>query len=61
MQHERTKYIDVKYHFVREQVQAGVIVLKYLNTNEMLVDALTKPLPKEKFEFCIQGLGIRDS
>jgi uncharacterized protein (DUF1697 family) len=47
--HKRTKHIDVKYHFVREQLQAGVIVLKYLNKNEMLADALTKPLPKEKF------------
>jgi hypothetical protein len=33
-------------YFVRKQVQAGVIVLKYLNTNEMLEDVLTKLLPK---------------
>jgi hypothetical protein len=46
---------------LREQVQAGLIVLKYLNTNEILADVLTKPLPKEKFEFYIKGIGIGGS
>jgi hypothetical protein len=55
-QHDRTKYIAVKCHFLWEQIQEDVIVLKYLNTNEMLADVLTNPLPKEKFEFCIQGI-----
>jgi hypothetical protein len=32
--------------FFREQVQARVMVLKYLNTNEVLACVLTKPLPK---------------
>jgi hypothetical protein len=61
MHHEKTKHIDVKCHFVREQVQAGMTVLKYLNTNEMLADILTKPLPKGKLNFFVQDTGIEKS
>jgi hypothetical protein len=47
-------------HFVTEKVLEGMIVLKYLNTNEMLADILTK-LPKGKFSFCPQQIGIEKS
>jgi len=48
-------------YFVRKQFQAGVIVLKYLKTHEMLEGVLTKLLPKEKTEFCIDSIGTSDS
>jgi len=48
-------------YFVRKQFQAGIIVLKYLKTDEMLEVVLTKLLPKEKIEFCIDGVVVRDS
>jgi hypothetical protein len=43
--------------FVTEKVLEGKIVLKYLNTNDMLADILTK-LPKGKFSFCSQEIGV---
>ena len=57
--HARTKHIDIRYHFVREGVQNGVIVLKYVATDEMIVDILTKPLPKHRFEKLVTELGMK--
>ena len=41
--HARTKHIDIRYRFVREAVQNGAIILKYVATGEMIADNLTKP------------------
>lgn len=46
--HKRTKHIDIKYHFVREKVEDGVIEIRYLPTNQQLADILTKPLSKQR-------------
>ena len=43
--HSRTKHIDVRYHFIREQVEARRINLQHVPTQEMRADALTKPIP----------------
>ena len=48
--HARTKHIHIRHHFVRERVQDGAIALKYISTEEMIADILTKPLPKHRFE-----------
>ena len=45
--------------FVREGVQNGVIVLKYVATDEMIADILTKPLPKHRFEKLVTELGMK--
>jgi hypothetical protein len=42
---ERTKHIDLKYHFVKDHVQHGTIKLRYLPTGDMVADMVTKPLP----------------
>ena len=47
--HKRSKYIDIKYHFSREQIEKNVIKLKYMPTVEQVADALTKPLPAARF------------
>jgi len=36
--HDRAKLIDIKYHFVREQVGSGKLELKYCKTNDMIAD-----------------------
>jgi hypothetical protein len=46
---KRTKHIDVRYHFLRAQVKAGVVTLQYCPTQEMLADILTKPLLRHQF------------
>ena len=47
--HGRAKHIDIKYHFIREEVNAGHIKLKYCPTDEMTADMSTKPLSGEQF------------
>ena len=46
---ERTKHISVRYFFVHEKVSKGEALLKYLRTQDMLADVLTKPLQGELF------------
>ena len=47
---ERTKHISVRYFFVHERVAKGEALLKYLRTQDMLADVLTKPLQGELFQ-----------
>ena len=48
-QQGRTKHIDIRMHYIREKVEEKVITLKYLKTDEMIADMLTKNLGKNKF------------
>ena len=47
--HNRSKHIDIRYHFIRDMVQQGDIRLDHIGTDEQVVDILTKPLGKVKF------------
>jgi hypothetical protein len=46
--HQRTKHINVRYHFVRHLVSSGDLEILYLRTEDMVADIFTKALPKEK-------------
>lgn len=41
--HARTKYIEIDYHFVREQVAFGNILVRLFSSKDQLVDLFTKP------------------
>ena len=43
--HQRTKHIDIKHHFIRDLVLDNVISLLYIPTEEMVADIMTKGLP----------------
>nr|GFB12123.1 retrovirus-related Pol polyprotein from transposon TNT 1-94 [Tanacetum cinerariifolium] len=53
-----TKHIDISYHFIKEQVEKGVIELYFVNTEYQLADIFTKALGKERIEFLINKLGM---
>ncbi|GJV49134.1 hypothetical protein Tco_1439346 [Tanacetum coccineum] len=59
VQHSRVKHIDVRYHFIKEQVENGVVELYFVRTLYQLTDIFTKPLPRERFNFLIEKLGMR--
>ncbi|GJY31602.1 copia protein [Tanacetum coccineum] len=59
VQHSRAKQIDVRYHFIKEQVDNGIVELYFVRTEYQLADIYTKPLPRERFNFLIEKLGIR--
>nr|GEX49425.1 retrovirus-related Pol polyprotein from transposon TNT 1-94 [Tanacetum cinerariifolium] len=58
-QHSKSKHIDIRYHFIKEHVENGVIELYFVNTEYQLADIFTKALGKERIEFLINKLGMR--
>ncbi|GJS93480.1 integrase, catalytic region, zinc finger, CCHC-type containing protein [Tanacetum coccineum] len=56
VQHSRAKHIDVRYHFIKEQVENGIVELYFVRTEYQLADIFTKPLPRERFNFLIEKL-----
>nr|GEW51658.1 retrovirus-related Pol polyprotein from transposon TNT 1-94 [Tanacetum cinerariifolium] len=56
VQHSRFKHIDLRHHFIQEQVEKGVVELYFLTTNYQLADIFTKALPRERFKFLIPRL-----
>ena len=57
--HKRTKHIDIRYHFVREKVEDGQVLLQYCATKDMKADMMTKPIPAVQFEYLRNILGIQ--
>jgi hypothetical protein len=56
--HDRSKHIDTRYHYIRDMVQKGAVQLQYLSTDEQIADILTKPLTRVKFEYFRDKLGV---
>nr|GEU52375.1 putative ribonuclease H-like domain-containing protein [Tanacetum cinerariifolium] len=56
VQYSRAKHIDVRYHFIKEQVENGIVELYIIRTEYQLADIFTKPLPQERFNFLIEKL-----
>ncbi|KAI4325851.1 hypothetical protein MLD38_031215 [Melastoma candidum] len=58
--HGRSKHIDTRYHFIRECVTRGQIVVEFINIGEQRADALTKTLSGVKLATSRQLLGVCD-
>nr|GEX93349.1 Gag-Pol polyprotein [Tanacetum cinerariifolium] len=59
VQHSKSKHIDIRYHFIKDHVENGVIELYFVNTEYQLADIFTKALGRERIEFLINKLGMR--
>ncbi|GJT57165.1 retrovirus-related pol polyprotein from transposon TNT 1-94 [Tanacetum coccineum] len=59
VQHSRSKHIDIRFHFIKEHVENGVIELYFVNTEYQLADIFTKALARERIKFLINKLGMR--
>nr|GEU28904.1 retrovirus-related Pol polyprotein from transposon TNT 1-94 [Tanacetum cinerariifolium] len=59
VQHSCTKYIDVRYHFIKEKIKKGIVELFFVGTEYQLADLFTKALPEERFKYLVRRLGIR--
>ena len=55
--HERTKHIDVRYHFLRSDTRNKV---KKVGTTDNPADMFTKSVPQNKFQHCLNLLNVRD-
>jgi hypothetical protein len=56
--HQRTKHVDVQYHYIRQEIGAKQVELEFLPTQLMIADGLTKPLSKTKHKRFIELLGM---
>ena len=53
--HKRTKHIDIRYHFIRYEVDNNIVHLVYVPSGNNIADMFTKPLPSSKL---LQFIGI---
>ena len=58
--HGRSKHIGIKYHFIRDQVNDGVVDVKYCKTEDMLADIMTKGLYGERFKRLRRMIGVTE-
>ncbi|GJZ97296.1 retrovirus-related pol polyprotein from transposon TNT 1-94 [Tanacetum coccineum] len=59
VQHSRSKHIDVRYHFIKEQVEKGIVKLFLVRTEYQLADLFTKALPEDRFKYLVRGVSMR--
>ena len=56
--HDKSKHIEIKYHYNRDMVQRGAMKLQYVVMDEQIDDVLTIPLARVKFEYFREKLGV---
>ena len=59
VQHSRSKHIDIRHHFIREQVEKGIVELYFVRTEFQLAGIFTKALSRERFQFILPRLGMK--
>ncbi|GJR99519.1 retrovirus-related pol polyprotein from transposon TNT 1-94 [Tanacetum coccineum] len=58
--HSRTKHIEIRHHFLRDNVQKGNITIEKVDSEDNIADILTKPLKREPFNLLRLGLGLME-
>lgn len=58
--HERTKHVEVDFHFVRDYIIAGIIAAQHIGTMEQLADIMTKSLGCQQIHYLLDKMGIQD-
>ncbi|GJR54777.1 hypothetical protein Tco_1405298 [Tanacetum coccineum] len=58
VQHSRTKHIEIRHHFLHDNVQKGNISIEKVPSKDNIADILTKPLKREPFNYLRLGLGM---
>jgi hypothetical protein len=56
--HQRTKHIDIQYHFIREKIEKGLVKVVKIESQNMLADMLTKNLGRVIFENLRGRIGL---
>ena len=61
MFHDKSKHIEMKYHFIRDMVQGGVVRLQYIATNEHITDMLNKTMSMTKCRYFQEKIGMAEN
>ena len=56
--HDKSKHIEIKYHYIWDMVHKGAVKLQYVATDDQVDDVLTKPLSRVKFEYFTDKIGV---
>jgi hypothetical protein len=56
--HDKSKHIEIKYHYIQDMVQRGAVDLQYISMDEQIANILTKPLSRVKYEYFRDKLGV---
>nr|GEY03869.1 retrovirus-related Pol polyprotein from transposon TNT 1-94 [Tanacetum cinerariifolium] len=59
VQHSCAKHIHTRYHFIKEQVENGIIELYFIRTEYQLADMFTKALLEDRFKYLVRRIGMR--
>ncbi|GKE02675.1 retrovirus-related pol polyprotein from transposon TNT 1-94 [Tanacetum coccineum] len=59
VQHSRTKHIAIRYHFIKEHMEKGMIELYFVKMYYQLADLFTKALPVDRFTYLVRRLSMR--
>ena len=60
VQHDRTKHVEVDRHFIKEKLEAGIIVFPFVKSENQLADILTKAVASQAFGDSLDKLGMCD-
>lgn len=58
--HERNKYNETRFHFIREQVSSEKLDVHHCRSGVQLADTLTKPLKAKRFKYLREQIGLAD-
>ena len=58
--HDRSKHVDIQYHYIRDMVQRRAVQVQYIPTDNQIADILSKPLLKGNFVYFQDRLGVQE-
>ena len=56
--HGRSKHIETRFHFIRENIESRKIAVRHVKTDDQLADIMTKPIGRVRFQQLRLKIGI---
>ena len=57
--HGKVKHIEFRYHYIRDMVSQGEVILQHISTSSIVADPLTKPITRDLFFSHAESMGLR--
>ena len=56
--HERARHIEMDCHYIRDKIQDGYVIIRFMSSANQLANVLTRALGKEVFMHMVRKLGV---